>query len=192
MRTFPLATQRVTNGCRSTKSSWLGVAAMAGVGACGDPSKAQYPELELAAPPASPTPVHSGPPSPVAPANATRSVNVGPATAPRTPNKPLGNTVAETRTTEVIAQVVLANRQSVRDCYEVELKRDPSLRGRLTVSFTIDPQGRVNEAYINPERSTLTRPALVACASAAVKAMRFPPSSRGFESAVNYPFEFRP
>lgn len=92
---------------------------------------------------------------------------------------------------EVIQNVVLQNRQSVRRCYDLERQKDPSLRGTLTIHFKLDPAGNVAFAQVNTERSSLTHPQLARCAIDAIKKMKFPPSSRGFESAVNYPFDFR-
>ncbi len=98
----------------------------------------------------------------------------------------------ETRTTEVIQQVVLNNRQGVRDCYYFQRQKDPKLQGTLTLHFEIDPKGNVKNAELNEARSTLTQPELVQCALRAVNRLKFPPSSRGFDSEVNYPFDLRP
>lgn len=101
----------------------------------------------------------------------------------------------EKRTAEVIRQVVHQHRHSVRDCYDGELaKRAPHDRpqGTLVLRFKLSPRGEVQAVALVPERSDLTQQSLVTCASAAVRSMPFPPSSRGFESTVNYPFNFRP
>ncbi len=99
---------------------------------------------------------------------------------------------AETRTTEVIQRVVLNNRQSARNCYDLERSKVPELAGTLTIFFVIDPQGNVKHAELNQERSTLGQDALVQCVIRAIQRLKFPPSSRGFESEINYPFDFRP
>ncbi len=98
----------------------------------------------------------------------------------------------ETRTTEVIQRVVLNNRQSARNCYDLERSKVPELAGTLTIFFVIDPQGNVKHAELNQERSTLGQDALVQCVIRAIQRLKFPPSSRGFESEINYPFDFRP
>jgi hypothetical protein len=102
-----------------------------------------------------------------------------------------GATVKETRTGEAIRNVVLQHRQSVRSCYEQLQKRMPDLKGTLTLHFKLDPRGVVSFAEVNRARSTLKNPELTSCAVDALKQIRFPPSSRGFESDVNYPFDFR-
>ncbi len=98
----------------------------------------------------------------------------------------------ETRTMDVIRGVVLKNRQKVRDCYERELAKSPGLRGTLTIHFKLDPRGNVEFAKLNAPRSTLKQPVLAKCAIDTIKSLKFPESSRGFESEVNYPFDFKP
>jgi TonB family protein len=80
----------------------------------------------------------------------------------------------------------------VRACYEAERAKDPSVMGTLTLRFTIDPKGAVTQANVVSERSTLKQPSLHQCALDALRTISFPPSSRGFESQVNYPFDFKP
>lgn len=106
--------------------------------------------------------------------------------------KPPGLRVQETRTQAVIRQVVLSHRGKVRECYERELAKSPGLRGKLTVHFKILPNGTVDFAEVNGPRSSLHQPMLGLCAINVIKSIQFPPSSRGFESLVNYPFDFNP
>lgn len=105
--------------------------------------------------------------------------------------KPPGNTVKETRTTEVIANIVTKNRKSVRACFDSLSKAEKGSGGTLTITFDLDPKGKVQSAKLHEARSTLKLPKLTNCAIGAIRKMRFPPSSRGFESTVNYPFDFK-
>jgi hypothetical protein len=98
----------------------------------------------------------------------------------------------ETRTTEVIQQLVMQHRDRVRACYDAALKDHPGIKGNLTIHFTIDPKGAVSEASLNSERSDINVPALTDCATAIIRELQFPKSSRGFESTINYPFNFNP
>lgn len=99
-----------------------------------------------------------------------------------------GNGKTETRTMEVIAQVVKVNRQPVRDCFEKAKKDLPDLKGDMVIHFVIDPEGKVKKAELNQERSTLKSPAVVDCSIKVLQGIKFPPSSRGMDSTVNYPF----
>lgn len=189
---------------RVMRGAVLGLGSWMCLFACGSPPPAEEPdwapdaesprELEAREEPAAPehVAVDAAPASEVVPDDGAREPEENAAETPTPAEKPPGNTVAETRTSAVIQKVVLDNRQRVRDCYELERRNDPALEGTLTIQFEIDPSGRVSKASLNAPRSTLRQPSLVNCAIAAVQRMKFPPSSRGFESTVNYPFDFRP
>jgi hypothetical protein len=98
---------------------------------------------------------------------------------------------AETRTNEVIAKVIKDNRKPFRDCFEAAAKELPDLEGTMTIHFVLDPEGKVKSGELNGARSTIQAASVVSCAVAVLKSMKFPPSSRGMESAVNYPFDFK-
>jgi TonB family protein len=149
------------------------------------------------------------PPSPEAPA-ATESPASGtqPAAATPPPAEPASESIAsapaaasaapaapsstDTRTLDSIRAVVQANRQKVRDCYDTALKTNPGLVGDLVVSFVIDPEGKVKTAEVNWNESDIHAPELDTCAVAAIRSLTFPPSSKGLESTVNYPFNLNP
>jgi hypothetical protein len=94
----------------------------------------------------------------------------------------------ETRTMEVIAQIIKDNRKGVRDCFEKAKKDLPDLKGDMVIHFVIDPDGKVKKADLNVERSTLKSPAVVDCSIKVLSAIKFPASSRGMDTTVNYPF----
>ncbi|HTQ07695.1 MAG TPA: AgmX/PglI C-terminal domain-containing protein [Polyangiaceae bacterium] len=98
----------------------------------------------------------------------------------------------ETRTIEVIQKIVKDHRQAVRDCYDKARKDIPSLQGDMMIHFVLDPDGKVKSIELNQERSTLKNPDVVNCAVSTIKGLTFPPSSRGMESVVNYPYNFMP
>jgi outer membrane biosynthesis protein TonB len=98
----------------------------------------------------------------------------------------------ETRSTETIQKVVAANRKQIRACYEKALKDLPQLKGTLTIQFVLDPEGNVKKAELNVERSDIKSAEIANCAIAQLKQLKFPPSSRGMDTTVNYPFDFKP
>ena len=103
---------------------------------------------------------------------------------------PEGNGKAETRTMEVVAQVVQENRKPVRECFDKAKKDLPDLKGTMVINFILDPDGKVKKAEFNQERSDLKSPAVVDCAIKVIQGIKFPPSSRGMDTTVNYPFKF--
>jgi hypothetical protein len=109
-------------------------------------------------------------------------------TAAKAEKVPEGSGKAETRTMEVIAKIVKDHRQPVRDCMDKAKKQLPDLKGDLVVHFVIDPDGKVKKAELNQERSTLKNPEVTECAVKTIKGISFPPSSRGMDTTVNYPY----
>lgn len=98
----------------------------------------------------------------------------------------------ETRTMQVIQKTVLDNRDRFRACYDVVEAEEPGIQGDLTLYFVLDAGGRVKEAELNDARSTLKQEKLVECALSELRKLQFPPSSKGLETKVNYPFNFNP
>jgi TonB family protein len=97
----------------------------------------------------------------------------------------------ETRTMDVIAQIVKDNRQPVRDCMDKVQKQLPDLAGTMVIHFVVDPDGKVTKAELNVERSTVKNPEVSDCAVKVILGLKFPPSSRAMKSEVNYPFDFK-
>jgi TonB family protein len=97
----------------------------------------------------------------------------------------------DTRTKEVIARVITDNRQKVRDCYDAALATNPGIAGDLVVGFVIAPDGNVKQAEVSWAESDIHVPELDTCAAEAVRSFKFPASSRGLESKVNFPFNFK-
>ncbi len=136
-------------------------------------------------------PVEEPAAAPMQPAPATAAPEVAePAAAEPAPVEPRGP--RDARGKEEIQQVMANNRDAVRACYDAALAKNPGIAGDLVVSFTIDPRGDVKQAEVNWSESDLHIPELDTCAVDAVRSFKFPPSSRGLESKVNYPFNFNP
>ncbi len=79
--------------------------------------------------------------------------------------------------------------KSIQGCYEKELKRNPSLKGKVVVRFSITPQGRSSDIEI--EQDTLGNDAVSSCIKTVIRGWVFPfkPES---EVPVAYPFVFSP
>jgi TonB family protein len=116
------------------------------------------------------------------------SPGVEPAGAPT----PASAAPADARGKEQIQAVIAANRERVRACYDAAHKKDPGIQGDLVVAFVINPDGSVKSAEVSPQESEIHSPELDSCAIDVLKTLKFPASSRGLESKVNYPFNFKP
>lgn len=89
----------------------------------------------------------------------------------------------------VVGKAVARHASEVRYCYEVELNRQPSLAGKVSVSFTIDPAGAVSDATVL--QSTLSSPGVEQCILARVRRWKFPEPKGGGVCVINYPWVFK-
>ncbi|MCA9647224.1 MAG: AgmX/PglI C-terminal domain-containing protein [Polyangiaceae bacterium] len=96
------------------------------------------------------------------------------------------------RDIETMQKIVQTYRGCVRRCYEAVQKEIPGLKGDLTMSLVITPKGKVKEATMNKDRSTLFTPKIVDCAANTLKKLEFGEHPKGMESKLNYPFNFAP
>ena len=90
---------------------------------------------------------------------------------------------------EALARYVKARKAAIQNCYERELKRNPSLKGKVVVRFAITPSGRVNDIEI--EENSLGNEAVSSCIRTVVRTWIFPFKPEA-DVPVAYPFVFSP
>jgi hypothetical protein len=90
---------------------------------------------------------------------------------------------------ELIQGVVRQNFGAFRTCYENALKKNSSLKGTVTVSFIINPDGSVQKA--KDEQSTLPDANVVQCVVGGFSVLSFPPPQGGYVTVI-YPVMFSP
>ena len=88
---------------------------------------------------------------------------------------------------EQINRVVRANQAAIRYCYEVEVQRQPNLRGRVSINWRINLQGAVTSARV--AQSTLNNARVEGCMVRQIRRWQFPQPDGG-EVVVTYPFIF--
>ncbi len=88
-----------------------------------------------------------------------------------------------------IAAAVRRRIKAVKSCYERELKKDPTLKGKIVIQFTIGEVGRVISSRI--ASSTMKSSAVGNCILARLRRWRFP-KPEGGSVTVSYPFVFFP
>lgn len=88
---------------------------------------------------------------------------------------------------EQIMRVVRQNQAAVRYCYEAQLQRQPSLRGRIEIAWRINREGRVTTSRV--ARSTMGNPGVEGCIVRQVRNWRFDQPDGG-EVDVVFPFIF--
>lgn len=90
---------------------------------------------------------------------------------------------------EVVREVMAARGADVRRCYTRELRNTPSLRGRMLVQFTVQPDGAIFGVRV--QRDTIRSPRVRACVTHVIESMRFA-SGGAAPMRFRYPFVFAP
>lgn len=90
---------------------------------------------------------------------------------------------------DALARYVKARLKAIQGCYERELKRNPSLKGKVQVRFAILPTGRTGE--IDIEENTIGDEAVASCIRTVIRGWIFP-FKPADEVPVSYPFVFSP
>ncbi|MDP8257626.1 MAG: AgmX/PglI C-terminal domain-containing protein [Candidatus Alcyoniella australis] len=88
----------------------------------------------------------------------------------------------------VISSYVRSKMGGIRSCYERELKKNPALSGKITVTFTVGGDGKVSSASV--AGATLNDPSVQSCVVRMVRRWRFTPPEDGGAVTVTYPFVF--
>ncbi len=91
---------------------------------------------------------------------------------------------------DIVRRVVQNHINQVRHCYNEGLVRDPTLRGRVKVQFSIGATGKVPMAVV--AETSLKDKNVGNCVAKAVKRWRFPKPDGGGTVMVTYPFVLNP
>jgi TonB family protein len=83
--------------------------------------------------------------------------------------------------------VVRANQAALRYCYESEVQRQRSLKGKVIIQWRVDRAGAVPSARVSS--STLNNSGVEGCIVRQIKKWHFPKPDGG-EVSVMYPFIF--
>ncbi|HLL54688.1 MAG TPA: AgmX/PglI C-terminal domain-containing protein [Myxococcaceae bacterium] len=90
---------------------------------------------------------------------------------------------------DALARYVRARLKAITSCYEKELKRNPSLKGKVVVRFSITTSGRAGD--IDIEENTVGSEAVGACIKTVIRGWVFPFKPED-DVPVAYPFVFSP
>jgi hypothetical protein len=81
----------------------------------------------------------------------------------------------------------MGHARELRRCYDAELARDHELKGGITMTWWITPQGTVRDAAV--AGSTMQSPNVESCIVAELQSWTFP-TSEGPTHVRAYPFKF--
>jgi TonB family protein len=90
----------------------------------------------------------------------------------------------------LVQQQIKLRLKSITRCYESELRKNPSLSGKVTITFTIQERGNVTDARAS--ENTTGSPAVAECVTSAISRFRFNPGPDGGSVTFRYPFVFQP
>lgn len=89
-----------------------------------------------------------------------------------------------------IKKTVQLNKEEIRGCYSKELKSDPSVYGKLVVSWSIDENGRgFDFAEVS---NSIWKSSIFDCLTNKMMNWKFEPAPKGLVVKFTYPFVFSP
>jgi Ca-activated chloride channel family protein len=91
---------------------------------------------------------------------------------------------------DVIRRIIRAHTNEVRHCYNVALTKDPSVKGRVAIEFTIGADGKIEKAIVHD--NTTGDATLGSCIAKCVELWTFPKPQGGGTVTVTYPFLLSP
>jgi hypothetical protein len=105
-------------------------------------------------------------------------------------NRPLSDGPGPGRTDEEIQIVFDRYKATLYRIYNTELRRDPTLRGKMLLRIVIEPDGTVS--FCKVESTDLASPELVAKITARVSRFNFGPKADVPKTVILYPIDFLP
>jgi Ca-activated chloride channel homolog len=90
---------------------------------------------------------------------------------------------------DLIRRVVRSHINEVRYCYNQGLAKDPNLKGRVTIQFVIDPNGKIQSAVVKED--TIIDKAVGTCIAKQIMRWTFPKPMGGIVT-ITYPFVLEP
>ena len=90
----------------------------------------------------------------------------------------------------IVVRTIKTRIRAIKACYEKQLRRNPTLTGKVTVQFTIQPRGNVTGIKVTT--NTTNDSQLAQCVTATVGRFRFNPGPEGGSVTFAYPFVFAP
>ncbi|MDH4282439.1 MAG: TonB family protein [Myxococcales bacterium] len=90
----------------------------------------------------------------------------------------------------LVQQQIKQRLKSITRCYESELRKNPSLSGKVTVTFTIQQRGNVTDARAS--ENTTGSQGVADCVTRTISRFRFNPGPDGGSVTFRYPFVFQP
>ncbi|RJO68632.1 MAG: TonB family protein, partial [Myxococcales bacterium] len=98
-------------------------------------------------------------------------------------------TIAGSLDKSIIARIIKKHYSQIKYCYQKELNKNPKLYGKITIKFTISPNGTVSSSVVSV--TTMKNVAVEECVAKTIKRIVFPAPKGGGIVVVTYPFIFK-
>ena len=93
--------------------------------------------------------------------------------------------------TQKIMDVVKANRDKYKCCFDLWGKQNPGKEIKMTLVLDLKPTGEVRETTLKPDESDLHDPTVQECMGDVSKSLSFPESPSGKDTTYNHRFNFK-
>jgi len=91
---------------------------------------------------------------------------------------------------KAVVAMIKSRLRAIQMCYEQQLRRNPTLAGKVTIEFTIQPRGNVTD--VKAKENSTGDQAVATCVANTVSMFRFNPGPEGGSVTYSYPFVFAP
>ncbi|MBL8744521.1 MAG: hypothetical protein JNK04_25610 [Myxococcales bacterium] len=103
---------------------------------------------------------------------------------------PPGTNAPATRLQPII-DVMVANREGFRACFDPWGQANPGRELKITLTIKLDKHGTLTSAAFKPDETDIVDKPMEACMQSAAKALAFPASPNGQETRYNHRFVFK-
>jgi len=80
--------------------------------------------------------------------------------------------------------------KEIMGCYNGPVAKDPTLKGKIVIDWTVDYTGKVTQATVNDSKTTLKDQTVQSGLTDKFKSWTFPPAPKGQTVTASYPFVF--
>lgn len=91
---------------------------------------------------------------------------------------------------EMVAKTMQRHYKAITYCYQKEVNKDKTLKGKVVVMFKIQIDGSVSDISFDKDKTTLKSKAVQECVAGKLKVIKFPERKKGEPQPVTFPFKF--
>ncbi len=91
---------------------------------------------------------------------------------------------------EMVGKTMQRHYKAITYCYQKEVNKDKTLKGKVVVAFKIQIDGSVTDISFDKDKTTLKSKAVQECIAGKLKVIKFPERKKGEPQPVTFPFKF--